>query len=218
MNEANSNPETMKIEKEHYAQNAINQFVQYSCAFLVPGPEGRIAAEVGSGIIIRTRGGHYCVLTAKHIAEDARNKQYRLGLLGCSNPIPDFVAGILLFPYDVDVALLIVKDELASPLKNLAITQDSVPTNGQEEIMGEDSLVLIGYPARISRYFEHKSQQGFISITYWCVPAGISFDKNGRYQLEWKDATVWRGNGTFDLPAPEGMSGGPLWKELWGQT
>jgi len=43
-------------------------------------------------------------------------------------------------------------------------------------------------------------------------PAGISFDKNGRYQLEWKEAAVWRGNGTFDLPEPKGMSGGPLWR------
>jgi hypothetical protein len=203
---------TTNIEREYHAQDAINQFVQYSCAFLVPGEEGRIAADDGSGTIIRTKGDHCCILTAKHIAEDARDKQYRLGFLGCSNPIPDFVAGILLFPDDADVALLIVKDELRPALTSLTLTQDSIPTKGQQGITDEDSFVLIGYPAQMSRYYEDKSQQGFVSVTYWCPPADISSDKNGRYQLEWKDAAVWRGDRTFDLPAPKGMSGDPLWR------
>jgi len=62
----------MDFEREFQAQNAINQFVQYSCAFIVPGTQGRIASEVGSGVLIATKGGHLTVLTAKHVAEGAR--------------------------------------------------------------------------------------------------------------------------------------------------
>src|SRR5208283_5261846 len=137
---------TTKIEREYHAQDAINQFVQYSCAFLVPGEEGRIAADVGSGTIIRTEGGHCCILTAKHIAGDAQNKQYRLGFFGCPNPIPDFVAGILLGPKDTDVALLIIKDQFGPALTNLALFNDSAPTERQDVLADGDSLVLLGYP------------------------------------------------------------------------
>ena len=92
------------------------------------------------------------------------------------------------------------------------LDQDAIPAKGQGEIADDDRLVLIGYPAQMSRYSEDKRQQGFESVTYWYPPADISFDKNGGYQLEWKDAAVWRGNRTFDLPAPKGMSGAPLWR------
>jgi hypothetical protein len=203
---------TTKIEKERWAQDAINKFVQQSCGFLVPGEEGRIAPEVGTGTIVRTKGGHYCILTARHIAEDALKKEYRLGFLGCTNPISNFVGGVLMFADDTDIGLLIVKDELATPLRNLALTQDSVSAKEQEGIVAEDTIVLTGYPAQISHYYKKESLQDIELITYWCSPEAISLDKSGRYQLEWKDAVPWRRNGTFDLPAPKGMSGGPLWR------
>ena len=203
---------TMRAEREHQAQDAINQFVQHSCAFLVPGEKNRVATEVGTGAIVRTGAGHCCILTVKHVAEDARDKQYRLGFLGCSNPIPDFVWGILLYPGDVDVALLIVKDQFAPVLASRALTQNSIPLKNEEGIAHEDSLVLVGYPARMSLYNEAESQQGFVSITYWCPPADISPDRNGRYQVEWKDAILWRNEKTFELPEPKGMSGAPLWR------
>jgi hypothetical protein len=202
----------METEQEYHAHDAVNQFVQHSCAFLVPGEEGLIAAGVGTGTLIRTTGGHCCILTAKHIAEDARDKQYRLGFFGCSNPIPDFVSGMMLFPDDVDIALLIVKEQFVSELMNLALTQASIPQKEEEGIATEDSLVLIGYPARMLRYSKERSLQGFVSLTYWCQPLDISSDKNDRYKLPWKNAAVWRDERTFDLPAPRGMSGAPLWR------
>jgi hypothetical protein len=203
---------TTEGDRERQAQDAINQFVQHSCAFLVPGEEGRPALDVGSGTIIRTERGHCCILTAKHVAEDARYKQYRLGFFGCSNPIPDFVSGIMLFPGDVDVALLTVKDQLAAPLTRLALTQESIPAIGDYEITAGDLLLLIGYPADMSLYSEKRSVQGLTSVTYWSPRESISFDKNGRYRLEWKDAVFWRTKETFDLPDPGGMSGGPIWR------
>jgi len=203
---------TTEIERERQARDAINQFVQYSCVFLVPGEEGRPALDVGSGTIILTEQAHCCVLTAKHVAEDARYKQYRLGFFGCSNPIPDFVSGILVFPGDVDVALLIVKDQFAPALTRLALTHQSIPKIDDYEITDEDLLLLIGYPASMSLYSEKRSMQGLTSITHWCSREAISLDKNGRYRLEWKDAVFWRARETFDLPDPGGMSGGPLWR------
>ena len=201
----------MKIEREHFAQDAINDFVQSSCAFLVPGSDGSVASEVGSGVIIQTNGGNFVILTAKHIAENAQREQHRLGIFKCSNPIPDFVAGLLLFPDDVDVALLVVKENFASALKSVAVPEDSVPV-GAADIMDEDSLVLNGFPAEIIQQDEDKRVKALTVITYWCWPANISNDKYGRYQLEWKDATALRGDQAFDLPSPQGMSGGPLWR------
>ena len=110
----------IQSERERHAQDAINEFVQYSCACILPGTEGHVASEVGSGVIICTRNRHYVVLTAKHIAENAKREEYRLGFFRCSNPIPKFVAAIMPFPNDVDVALLIVKDDLALPLKQIS--------------------------------------------------------------------------------------------------
>ncbi|HBG17925.1 MAG TPA: hypothetical protein DDY32_01210 [Desulfobulbaceae bacterium] len=201
----------MNIEKERSAQDAINDFLQYSCAFLVPGSEGVIANEVGSGVIIQTKGGHFVILTAKHIAENAQREKYRLGFFKCSNPIPDFVAGILLFPDDVDVALLVVKDNLASSLEGIAVSGDSVPVEPADVVDG-DSLVLNGFPAQITQHSEDKRVQGFTVLTYWCCAENISKDMRCRYRLEWKNATVWRGDKAFNLPSPEGMSGGPLWR------
>jgi len=199
-------------ERQGIARKAIEEFVQYSCAILSPGTEGGAATENGSGIIIRTRGENYCILTAKHIAKEAEINQYRVGLYHVPDLILDFVAGIKLFPdEDVDVGLLIVKDELISPFKGLAVTQDVVPINGQGEIMKGDSLILNGYPIKATRFNPEESLQSFKLLTYWCVPENVSFDKHERYRLEWKDA-VERNSDSFDLPDPGGMSGGPLWR------
>lgn len=84
----------MQYVRELHAENAIMQFIQRSCAFLLPGKDGDRAEEVGSGIIIETNQKHYVVLTARHIAEDARREEFRLGFFMCVNPIPNFVAGI----------------------------------------------------------------------------------------------------------------------------
>ncbi|MBL7205579.1 MAG: hypothetical protein ISS63_14825 [Desulfobacteraceae bacterium] len=201
----------MKIERENYAQDAINEFVQYSCAFLLPGSAHRLAAAVGSGVIIQTERDHLTILTAKHIAEEAKGEEYRLGFFKCSNPLSDFVAGILVCPDDVDVGLLIVKDTLSSQIRSLAVNRNSVPVE-EQEIADQDSLVLNGFPAEISHYHQHISEQGFTVLTYWCVPENVSYNGKGRYRLEWRDATAWRSDRPFDLPSPKGMSGGPLWR------
>lgn len=201
----------MKIKRENYAQDAINEFVQYSCVFLIPGSAHRVATAVGSGVIIQTQKDHLTVLTAKHIAEETNREEYRLGFFNCSNPLSDFVAGILLCPDDVDVGILIVKNTPSSQIRQLAVNHNVVPVE-DHEILAQDSLVLNGFPAEISRYDQNRSEQGFTVLTYWCVPENVSYNGKGRYRLEWKDANVWGGDRTFDLPSPKGMSGGPLWR------
>ena len=201
----------MNREKEISAQDAINEFLQRSCVFLISGEEESTAKEVGSGVIIQTKGGHFVILTAKHIAERAQREEYRLGYFMCHSPLPNFVARISLFPDDADVALLVVKDNLASALKSLAVSEESVPMEAADIVDG-DHLVLNGFPAQISRYNEHERTQGFTVLTYWCCPENISNDLRYRHRLEWKDAAAWRGEKGFDLPSPEGMSGGPLWR------
>ena len=201
----------METEREIYAQDAINEFVQHSCAFLIPGSTHRTATDVGSGVIIHTEKGHLAVLTAKHIAEEAERQEYRLGFFQCSNPISDFVKGILLCPDDVDVGILIIKNTLSSQIQHLAINHKFVPVEDYE-ILAQDNLVLNGFPAEISKYDQNRSEQEFTVLTYWCTPESVSSNGKGRYRLDWKDANVWRDDRVFDLPSPKGMSGGPLWR------
>ena len=198
-------------EKERFARNAVEEFVQYSCVFLSSGADGTAAIENGSGIVIRTKGGNYCVLTAKHIAEEAVRNQYRIGFYKALNLIPDFVAAVVPFLGDVDVGLLVVKNQLALPFEKLAVTQDVIPIVGQTDIASEDSLIVNGYPFQTIRFNIEEGLQAFELLTYWFVPENITHDDDGRYRLEWKDA-VGRNNDEFDLPVPGGMSGGPLWR------
>lgn len=201
----------MQIDKEQNAQNAINQYVQKSCAFILPHSEHQFSHWVGSGLIIQTNGSNIVILTAKHIAENAHREKYSLGYFICSNPLSDFVAGIILFPHDIDVALLVVKDSLAGSIKDLSINPYALSVDGKD-IMERDSIILIGYPWQMSDRDHEGNEQGFTSITYWCVPENISLDGQDRYRLEWEDATIWRGKQIFDLPSPGGMSDGPLWR------
>jgi hypothetical protein len=59
---------------------------------------------------------------------------------------------------------------------------------------------------------DNKLFQGFTILSYWCSPENICYDLHDRYRLEWKDAREWHEDKAFDLPSPEGMSGGPLWR------
>jgi hypothetical protein len=198
-------------DRELHAQDAINEFVQHSCAFIIPGVNQQRAYEVGSGVIIRTRENHFVILTAQHVAKDARREQHRLGYFNCSNPLSNFVSGIWLCPNDIDVALLIVNDDLTSPLDKLALIPESVPTS-ELAIQGQDSLVLNGYPYDISSESRERSEHRFKVMSYWCKLSDKNIDKKGRYRVDWKDAQAWRSKGDFDLPKPIGISGGPLWR------
>ena len=201
----------MQIDKEQNAQNAINLFLSQSCAFIMPHSTHPFAHWVGSGVIIQTNGSNVVILTAKHVAEDARREKYSLGYFRCSNSLPDFVAGVMLSPHDIDVGLLVVKDSLAGSIRCLAVTPDALNVDGKD-IVEHDNIILIGYPWQISHYDHGENEQGFTSITYWCVPDNVSLDSKGRYRLEWTDATIGPGRQDFDLPSPIGMSGGPLWR------
>jgi hypothetical protein len=201
----------MESERELQAQKAIKEFVQKSCVFILPGAEGQKATGAGTGIIITTRGKHLAVLTAEHIAKPAIELEYRLGYFMCSNPIPNFVSGIIPFQGDVDVALLILKEELKQPLEQLAIKFEAVPT-ADFEVDEKDSLILNGFPWELSYYSKERSEQGFWVITYRCLLCSESLDAKGRYRVEWKDAVLWRSEKDFELPSPEGISGGPLWR------
>lgn len=198
-------------ERERQAEDAINEFIQQSCAFILPGVAGEMATEVGSGVLIQTNQGHSVVLTAKHIAESAARLEYRLGCSKCINPVNNFVAGVLIHPSEVDVALLIAKDELVAHLKDLALSPNSIG-GPEEEVFNDDALVLTGFPFELSKYGEKHNTQGFMSISYWCVLAEERFDEKQRYCIEWKNAERFRTTEPFDLPTPSGISGGPLWR------
>lgn len=196
-------------EQEIQAQNAINEFVQKPCVFLLPGIDGQKASGVGSGILISTKK-HIVILTAEHIAKPARELEYRLGFYKCLDPLPNFVAGIITYPGDVDVGLLILKNELKEPLEKLAIKPEAIPMNDLN-IMEEDSIILSGFPWELSFYNRRENLQCFSVITYWCILSQPVFDAKGRYQVEWDNAVHWRSEKDLKLPSPEGISGGPLW-------
>ena len=198
-------------DRELHAQDAINEFVQHSCAFIIPGVNQQRAYDVASGVIIRTRENHFIILTAQHVAKDARREEHRLGYFNCSNPLSNFVSGIWLCPNDIDVALLIVNDDLTSPLDKLAIFPESVRIC-ELDIQEQDSLILNGYPYEISSESRERSEHGFKVMSYWCKLSDNNIDNKGRLQVDWNDAETWRSGDNFDLPKPIGMSGGPLWR------
>jgi hypothetical protein len=198
----------MNIDIENIAKKAINQFVHYSCAFLIPGSETSPVTDVGSGIIIETKKNHLCILTAEHVAEDAKRHEYRLGYYKCSNQIVDFVHGVILCSNNIDVGLLIIKDQYIPQLKHLAIKFDRVPKKQQG--IDEGHLILCGFPGEMTRYNQKENYVGFTVLTYWCEPDNVIFDKKGRYNIKWNDAFDSDGNDII-LPSPGGMSGGPLW-------
>jgi hypothetical protein len=196
--------------KDKYAKDAINEFIQYSCAFVIPGEEDTLAKGVGSGTILHTPKDRIAILTAKHIAKNTISENYRLGYYKCETLINDFVAGVLLHPEDVDVALLLVKDVFSQILKKYSVTVNSVP-HENFELTENSVLLLCGYPSGIVQTNLKEGIQGFISMTYWCDMPLKESDKKERIRLEWGDARTWGSNESIDLPSPEGISGGPLW-------
>jgi hypothetical protein len=199
-------------DQERFGEDAINQYILRSSVFLVPGRHGDKPDDIGSGTIICTPKSNFVVLTAKHVAEDAQRKEYRLGYGVGINPLSDFVAGILLPPGEVDVALLIVKESLSPILAERSIKPESV-AHHNNEILDDDCLILNGFASSLTRYNEKNNIYGLVSITYWrCKLSLEKYDEKGRYRVEWKDAEQFRGNESLDLPEPYGISGGPLWR------
>jgi hypothetical protein len=197
-------------DQENFGQDAIIQFILRPSVFIAPGSAGDTPTDIGSGTVIRTRQNHLIILTAKHVAEDAQRRHYRIGYGLDVCPINNFVAGILLHPDEVDVALLIIKEALSTPLKEIALKPDVI-SNQEDEIRDDDCLILNGFPAELSRYSKTENVYGLVSITYWgCKLCPERYDGRGRYQVEWKDAEQFRANEPLDLPPPDGTSGGPL--------
>lgn len=199
-------------DQENFGQDAINQFILRPSVFIAPGSAGDKPTDIGTGTILRTHQNHLVILTAKHVAEDARRAECRLGYGLGINTINDFVAGILFHPDEADVALLIIKEAVSAPLKEIALEPNSVP-NSDDEIRDDDCLILNGFPAGLSLYNEKRNIYGLVSLTYWgCELSPERYDEKDRCRVEWKDAEYFRSNEPLDLPPPYGISGGPLWR------
>jgi hypothetical protein len=199
-------------DQEKEGQDAINHFILRPSVFLAPGSAGDKPPWIGSGTIIRTPQNNLVILTAKHVAEDARRVEYRFGYGLGRNIVNNFVAGIYFHPDKVDVALLIIKEALSSPLKDLALNPDSVAIPDYK-ILDDDCLILNGFPKELTEYDEKNNIYGLGSITYWGSKLSPErYDEKGRYRVEWKDAEQFRSDEPIDLPQPHGMSGGPLWR------
>jgi hypothetical protein len=199
------------VEKE--AQNAIDNFLAQSCVFILPGMGPPPAMEVGSGTILKTGHGHLVILTAKHVGRRASTEEYRLGYLKCVDAVSDFVAAVVPHPMDdVDVALLVVKEGIATTLGNIAAPPQNVPMAGFEILPG-DALVLNGYPAQASYYLKERAEQGFYALTYWCHYGPPLTDSHSRYQIPWRNfGDPQPAEANLETIPPRGMSGGPLWR------
>jgi len=199
-------------DQEKWGQYAINTFISRPSVFIAPGIAGDKPNEIGSGTIICTPQNNLVILTAKHLAEEARRAKCRFGYGLGRNIVNNFVAGILFHPDEVDVSLLIIKEALSPPLKDLALSPDSV-ANRDDKILYGDCLILNGFPTELTQYNEKNNIYGLGSITYWgCKLSPEKYDEKGRYLVEWKDAEQFRSNEPLELPQPYGISGGPLWR------
>lgn len=198
-------------EREEQGWHAINDFVAQSCVFILPGGEPPPAPEVGSGTLLTTPNRGIVVLTAKHVAMDARRYQHSLGYFKCEDVMPDFVAGIVPHPEDVDVALLVVRQELVASLIPLAATPSSI-LDSHFELFNDDALVLNGFPYQASYFRSDPCEQGFKVLTYRCHEGPPPRDTRGRYRIPWHDIPGSGADVDLNRLSPGGMSGGPLWR------
>ena len=197
-------------EREEQGHRAINDFVAQSCVFILPGGGPPPAPEIGSGTILTTPNGRMVVLTAKHVALDARTRKYSLGYYKCLNVISDFVAAVIVNPGDVDVALLLVKQQLTASLGFIAAKTSNIP-RAAFEIRPGDVLVVNGFPYQASYFRDKEAEQGFNVLTYWCHDGAPARDSHGRYRIPWRDFPGSEADVDLGSLSPGGMSGGPLW-------
>jgi hypothetical protein len=188
--------------------DAIYAHIVHSLVAILPGTRGSAAKWVGSGTLLQV-GKHVAVLTAAHAAEDAQKEEYRLAWAGIQQPLCNFVAGVALHPRpEVDVGLLIVKEEHAETLRPRCVSMDVLA--GSPTIGDEDGVGIAGWPAALCDTDEARRRQHLTPLLYDTDVVSISDGTDGLrpgLHLHWGEV-----EGESDqMPHPRGISGGPVW-------
>lgn len=187
---------------------AMYQFAAQRLVYLIPGTATEKPAFVSSGTPIETAGGNVLVLTARHCARDAVDRQMRVGYHRAERTVDDGVFGVVHHPdSSIDVSVLVLHRAARDIVRPLAIDLNLVAAD--EVSPSTDPLMLAGFPAALVKH-HGKNWFGMGSITYGTGLATPAFDETGRYRVDWSGAVT--SDGVVQLPHPKGISGGALWR------
>lgn len=202
------------------ARSAMNAFVERSGVFILPGSGRDKPEHVGSGVVLRSDAGVHVVLTAAHVASDAKTRAHRLGYIDGEDVLQDFVAGVVVHD-DRDVGLLVIKPDLGNVVAPFAITIQEIAED--DVVEDRHSLLLTGFPAALvgNRVVNPKVIEfGFRQLAYGTGLGEPARDDRGRLRIAWTERDT--PDGPTKMFPPGGISGGALWRftavpdsEIW---
>lgn len=186
----------------------IDQYVVRRLVYLIPVEPRDNPDWVSSGTIFGTPKGHVVVLTARHCAKDAADREVRVGFHECAQVIHNSVAGVTYYPdRNVDAALLVMKGAAREALRAFAMGPNDI---AEDEIVPATDLVFLGgFPSGLV-IRRGARDWGLKSVNYGTALADPPLDRGGRYRVLWTEMVTADGN--IEMPDPEGISGGALWR------
>jgi hypothetical protein len=219
---------------------AVHERLRRSLVFIIDGPPGqdKSARGHGSGTLVRTPGGAILVLTAAHVLDEPPDG-YTLGgyeLEAVGDPFTRVIKHPTA-PHDIDVALAVVRPEIAELCGRDAISLDEVALSDFAiELPQKEPVVLCGFPFdRRVQHIDHDKRVAFQGYVPWAYTTSVlRIDGRGRYELAWAEGVAkedengllkvygFKVGEVFKQGHPQGLSGGPLWlvrgvkkTELW---
>jgi hypothetical protein len=217
-------PDQSDAEQAHKLR-AVNAFLASSLVALVPGGAGSQPPSVGSGTLLRV-GERLVVVTAAHVAEDAKRGPMRLLRRGLDDLLNDVVEAVDLHPRwhtgdELDVGLLVLRPEATRGLRSPAPPDHTMVPAGLAPAPPDPRYVLLGYPVDLHRAFRDEARATFSpvysaqSLRSSCVAGG---HPTRGLHLQW--GSTWyveRTGAEAPTPHPKGISGGPVWLLPAGQ-
>lgn len=220
--------------RQRAAAEAITSFVQAPLAGMPWSLQfGGVPTGVGTGTLFRA-GSRVCVLTARHVAEDVLSRRHHSGIFwrGLPDALRDCFVQAYTAPDDVDVAVLLLKPEVAPGLvAATSLTSDAVAASDDGEIGAGQAVALAGYPWDLKRHPAGSDRATFTVLHLLpAVRPGCGAERHspaGMHLGLSVDATTLPTGAARDMPEPAGVSGAAVWRvanretapgELWSPT
>jgi len=179
--------------------SAETHYLTRSLIFIVPSGAHEYAKYVGSGVAVLTPDDNPVVLTAWHVAKDARDGICSFGYEYCTSAVEDFVAELIPHPSaeahgadEVDVALIIPRPHAVPLLKSRAIGHVSIGRAEDVALDAADRCIACGTPAERVLNAEDravgKAAQFFGLLAYTCRFRGPN--AMNLLEIDWRQGIV----------------------------
>jgi hypothetical protein len=189
----------------------VHAYVAESLVFLAPGTKKEAPAWVASGVLIKADDGATVVLTAAHNLDDPK-LAFRMGGMVNRDPIEDVAFEFRVHPGQ-DIGLILLRPHAADAFARYAVPVEQIAND--DVVTDEDALLVAGFPsALVKSIVEHRKKRvefGLNSVTYLTGLQNPPKDEQGRFRVSWTEMSS-NGGASVKMPAPNGISGGPLWR------